>query len=262
MEIVDAYTHCGLRKYKPIENIREVMRQASITRAVLVQHLGEFDNSYIGNMVESDPEHFAGVCLVDHTSVEAGDVLQSLAASGRFKGVRFTTDTLTIAPGLWKAADELNLVIVIYAPEGIANYIGLLKAFLEDNPECHLVITHMGNPDMRDVPHFSTYKKIFEVAKYSGVYYQISGMKMFCPYPHKEFYPMVAEAVERFGTSRLVWGSNYPVVGDEQDYTKDLRLLLDGKLPVPKKAIADIVGGNALRLWFPDTIREGVRFFE
>ena len=55
MEIVDAYTHCGLRKYHPIEKIRHVMNLADVARAVLVQHLGEFDNSYIGNMVKNDP---------------------------------------------------------------------------------------------------------------------------------------------------------------------------------------------------------------
>ncbi len=253
MEIVDVYIHCGLRKYKPIENVRKVIKQAGVRRAVLVQHLGEFDNSYIGNIVGGDLEHFAGVCLVDYTSVEAGDILQSLAASGRFKGVRFTTDTLISAPGLWKAAVELKLAIVIYAPEGITNHLDLVKAFLDANPECRLVITHMGNPDVEEAPRFSRYRKIFETAKYPGVYFQISGMKMFCPYPHKELYPMIAEAVKRFGTSRLIWGSNYPVVGDEQDYTNDLGLLLDRRLPVPEEDIADIVGCNARKLWFPDT---------
>jgi predicted TIM-barrel fold metal-dependent hydrolase len=66
-------------------------------------------------------------------------------------------------------------------------------------------------------------------------------MKIFCPYPHTLLYPLLAEASERFGTSRLVWGSNYPVVGDEQDYASDLRLLLDGRLPLPDEAIAAIV---------------------
>ncbi|HUE16056.1 MAG TPA: hypothetical protein VMR25_17935, partial [Planctomycetaceae bacterium] len=61
MEIVDAYAHCGLSKYEPIEKVREVMAAAGVSRAVLVQHLGEFDNSYIGPVVQSDPQHLAGV---------------------------------------------------------------------------------------------------------------------------------------------------------------------------------------------------------
>ena len=253
MEIVDAYTHCGLRKYEPIEKVRQVMRQAGVERAVLVQHLGEFDNSYIDSVVGDEPEHFAGVALVDYTSPKAGDDLQALASSGRFRGVRFTVDTLTGAPGLWKEAAELGLIIVMYAPKGIVEHFEPLTAFLDVNPECRLVITHMGNPNVRKAPRFQGYKKLFTLAEYPGVYYQISGMKMFCPYPHEELYPLAGEAAEHFGTARLLWGSNYPVVGDGQDYIRNLRLLLDGRLPVPEEAVADIVGGNACGLWFPHT---------
>lgn len=254
MEIIDSYIHCGLGKYQPIENVRQVIKQAGVKRAVIVQHLGEFDNSYIGNIVDGDPEHFAGVCLVDHTLAESCGILQSLVLSQGFKGVRLTTETLTSVPGLWKTAVELKLIIVLYAPQGIANFVNPLRVFLDANPECQLVLTHMGNPDIREAPYFKMYREIFMLAKYPCVYYQISGMKMFYPYPHEELYPIVTEAVECFGTSRLLWGSNYPVVGDEQDYIKDLHLLLDGRLPVPESAIADIVGGNAGKLWFSKSI--------
>jgi predicted TIM-barrel fold metal-dependent hydrolase len=75
-------------------------------------------------------------------------------------------------------------------------------------------------------------------------------MKMFCPYPHEPLYPLIAQAIDAFGANRILWGSNYPVVGTVEDYTADLRLLLDDRLPVPGEAIAKIAGENAVRLWF------------
>src|SRR6202043_1719838 len=39
MEIVDAYAHCGLSKYEPIEKVRAAMAAGGVSRAVLVQHL-------------------------------------------------------------------------------------------------------------------------------------------------------------------------------------------------------------------------------
>ena len=69
-------------------------------------------------------------------------------------------------------------------------------------------------------------------------------------YPHEPLYPLLAEAAARFGGARLLWGSNYPVVGDEQDYRNDLQLLLDEKLPFPDTDIPAIAGGNARSLWF------------
>ncbi len=45
MEIIDGYTPCGLSKYEPIEKVRKVMAGAGVQRAVLAQHLGEYDNT-------------------------------------------------------------------------------------------------------------------------------------------------------------------------------------------------------------------------
>ena len=45
--IIDSYTHCGISKYLPIEDVSATMDRAGVHRAVLAQHLGEFDNSYI-----------------------------------------------------------------------------------------------------------------------------------------------------------------------------------------------------------------------
>src|SRR5579885_640179 len=120
MELIDGYTHCGLFKYEPIERVQVVMSAAGVGRAVLVQHLGEFDNSYLGCIAFEQPDRFAAVCLVDHQSVDCVTTLQRLAESGRFKGLRLTHDALTARPDLAAAAVELGLVLVFYAPEGVA----------------------------------------------------------------------------------------------------------------------------------------------
>jgi len=253
MEIVDAYAHCGLNKYTPIEDVRAVMKTAGVSCAVLVQHMGEFDNSYIADIAASDPTCFAGVFLVDSSSVTAVEDLKKEARSGVFKGIRFTVDVFKNSPQLCQAAVDEGLIIVLYAPDGIAEHVEILDAFLNLNPSCRLVITHLGNPDLGEGPGFESYKSVFTLARYAGVYYQVSGMKMFCPYPHRELYSLIGEAVEAFGVSRLVWGSNYPVVGDDDDYMKDLHLLLEKKLPLPEQTIKEIAGNNAHRLWFSDT---------
>ncbi len=252
MELIDGYIHCGLSKYEPIEKVLQVMRAPSVQRAVLVQHLGEFDNSYIGGIVARNPEHFTGVCLLNYNDVDCVDLLSRLARSGHFKGVRVPTKALSTAPHILHTAAELGLIIVLYAPTSITDFIKPLLDFLEGRPNTRLVLTHLGNPDASEGPDYTRYRQIFLLAKFPGVYYQVSGMKMACPYPHKPFYGLIAEAVEQFGILRLYWGSNYPVVGDENNYVKDLRLLLDGKLPVPDEAIPMIAGENARRLWFSD----------
>lgn len=250
MEIIDAYAHCGLSKYEPIEKVREVMAAAGVSRAVLVQHLGEFDNSYIGSVVESDPEHFAGVMLVDHRAADAADALERWAAGGHFQGIRLTAEAIGESPKLLSLAADLSLAIVLYAPEGIRPAVPILEKELETAPFTRLVITHLGNPSVSKGVVADSARDVFRLARFANAYLQVSGMKMFDPYPHEALYPLIADAYTHFGPGRLLWGSNYPVVGSQADYEADLRLLLDGQLPIPAESIPKLAGENAARLWF------------
>jgi len=249
--LIDGYTHCGLSKYEPIEQVKQVMSAAGVSGAVLVQHIGEYDNDYIGRVASEDPAHLAAVCLVDHQAPDAVDALGRCRDSAyHFRGVRLPAEVAAHAPQLLYAAADMGLIIVLFAPEGVGANLKPLAEMLEARPQAQLVLSHLTLPLKAGAPDLPASRAAFELAKYPGVYCQVSGMKMHAPYPHEPLYPLIAEALDHFGPSRLYWGSNYPVVGDEQDYIRDLRLLLDGKLPVPENAIADIAGGNAQRLWF------------
>ena len=129
MKLVDGYAHCALRKYKPIENVKAVMQTAGVHRAVLVQHLGEYDNTYIGQIAAAEPEHFTGVMIVDHAAPNMDQTLTKLADSGQFKGIRITTEVAEAAPQLLRLAAELGLIILIYAHDGIADFVELLDRF-------------------------------------------------------------------------------------------------------------------------------------
>jgi len=250
MELIDGYCHCGLSKYEPIESVRSVMSASGVSRAVLVQHLGEYDNTYIGSVVQQDPTHFSGVLLVDHQNPRATFELQRLKADGLFRGVRLTTDALAANPDLFDAASRLGFVIVLYAPHGVGSDISWLIKQLESDPLTRLVITHLGNPQLSGQSVDESARDVLRLSRFANVYLQISGMKMFCPFPHEPLYPLISEVLDKFGPARLIWGSNYPVVGTIADYQADLRLLLDDRLPISADAIPQIAGESARRLWF------------
>ena len=250
MEIIDAYAHCGLSKYEPIEKVREVKAAAGVSRAVLVQHLGEFDNTYIGSVVASDPQHLAGVLLIDHRADNAAETLTRWHGSGHFQGIRLTAEALVAKPSLFSLAADLGLTVVLFSPDGIRPILSQLEAQLKAAPRARLVVTHLGNPALDNSQLNAASRDVLNLAAFSNVFLQISGMKMFCPSPHEALSPLIAEAVAAFGTHRLMWGSNYPVVGTKDDYVADLQLLLDGRLPIPRDAISQVAGENAARLWF------------
>jgi L-fuconolactonase len=125
-----------------------------------------------------------------------------------------------------------------------------LEEELKFAPFTRLVITHLGNPSFEKGEVAESARDVFRLAKFANIFLQISGMAQFCPFPHDDLRPLIADSFTHFGPTRLLWGSNFPVVGSKEEYAADLRLLLDGKLPIPTEAIPKVAGENAQRLWF------------
>src|SRR5262249_45564233 len=121
MAIVDAYAHCGISKYLPVADVLAAMEAADVEKAVLCQHLGEYDNSYLAEVVNRYPGRFAAVCLVNPDQPDATERLRAWHATGSFRGVRALAEWLPRNPDLFLQAAELGMNLVVYAPEGIAN---------------------------------------------------------------------------------------------------------------------------------------------
>src|SRR5207244_3974538 len=86
--VIDAYAHCGVSKYLPVEQVRSVMDGAGIERAVLCQHLGEYDNTYLESVVRAEPDRFTAVALVDGIADGWRRELEAVAETGAFRGLR------------------------------------------------------------------------------------------------------------------------------------------------------------------------------
>jgi L-fuconolactonase len=253
----DAYAHCGLSKYEPIESLCAVLAAACVQRAVLVQHLGEFDNRYIADIARHDPHRFAAVGMIDPARADLHDSLHELSENLGCRGVRLTANMVSVNPGLLDLATRVGLHVMLWAPDGLTAYSGALEAALERAPETRLVISHLGTPREEESPTFTIFESLKQLSRYPHVYVLVSGMKMSCPFPHEPLYPLIEQVIELFGPRRLMWGSNFPVVGGLVDYRADLGLLLEGKLPIGREDIQAVAGGNARRLWFGGEREEG-----
>ena len=249
-EFIDAYAHCGVSKYRPLPELEKAMSLARVTRAVLVQHLGEFDNSYIEGIVVQDPKKFAGVCLVDYTDPGATRDLRRWASTGNIRGTRFLLESLESNEPLWREAVELELNIVVYDPDGIASRVGDLIAFMERNPDACVILSHLGVPNQDSDPGLRRHREILNLSEYPRVFFQVSGMHMFCAYPYREMWPIIEQGSESFGADRMLWGGNYPVVGTDEDYIREVEQVRSGGLPIPPGDLSKVTSETALKLWF------------
>jgi predicted TIM-barrel fold metal-dependent hydrolase len=245
---IDGYSHCGVSKYRPAEDVLAAMRAAGVERAVLCQHLGEYDNSYLAGVVRRHPQTFAAVCLVDPSGSTAVAELEKWHATGAFRGVRLYAGWLDEYASLWARAVELGLTFVIYASEGAAFAAPPVARFMSAHPDARVVMTHLGNPQLRDGRPTDT--ELLRLAEFGGVFVQLSGLSMFCAYPHAELDELIRATVREFGTQRIYWGSNYPVCGGDAEYVRDLRFVQAGAWGLTAEQIVDVTERTAERLWF------------
>ena len=251
-EIIDGYSHCGVSKYRPIEDVRRVMERFGVARMVLVQHLGEYDNSYIEGIVAAQPDHFAGVFTIDTEAADARESLARWAGQGVFRGIRLLARTIEARPELWEQAADLGLNIVVYEEPTVSLYVDSLADFLGRHPRGRLILSHFGVLVRSESPGFGSWDRILSLADCPNAFLQVSGMHMFAPYPYAELVPVVRRALSSFGPRRLLYGSNFPVMGEDSVYGQELDLLLKGQFGILADAVEDVAGRTARALWFDD----------
>jgi L-fuconolactonase len=254
--IIDGYSHCGLSKYRPVEDVVSVMRIAGVSRAVLCQHLGEYDNEYLAKVVASNPAMFAAICLVDPTSPTAAAELEKWHTAIRFRGVRLLAEWLQDYESLWARAVNLGFTLVVYAPQGAASAAPAIGRFVAAYPSARMVVTHLGNPQLRSGRLVET--ELLRLAAHAGIFVQLSGLSQFCEYPYAELHKFIRAIVREFGAPRIYWGSNYPVCGDESAYCRNLRQVTHGEWDLTPEQIQWIAGRTAAQLWFPKLLHEHV----
>jgi len=247
--MIDGYTHCGLSKYRPIAEVRAVLASAGVERAVLCQHLGEYDNHYLAEVVAGEPAKFAAICLVDPVQESATSELEDWQATGRFRGVRLVAQWLSGHESLWARAVELGLILVVYAPQGMAHAAPTIGRFAAAHPDARLVVTHLGNPQVS--PGEPLANDLLRLAAVPGVFIQLSGLGQFCEYPYLQLAELVRSIVAEFGASRIYWGSNFPVCGDRVAYERELELVKSGPWGLNSEQIHSILTQTAAALWFP-----------
>jgi predicted TIM-barrel fold metal-dependent hydrolase len=249
--MIDAYCHCGISRYLPVSNVLAAMEQSGVERAVLVQHLGEYDNSYLEEVVRGHALRFAGVALVDHESSRWPEALERISSSGAFKGLRLRTQVLEENPAIAEQAlaDGLVLVVSTWPGPDLEKSLALIRRLAESNPEARILIPHLGSPQVEN-GRLTGGRELVQLAELENVSVTLSGQPMFCEYPYKPLYELVEAIVAGFGLARIMWASNFPESIDADGYQRDLELLRSGSWPIPESAMEQVTHSNAERLWF------------
>jgi L-fuconolactonase len=237
----------------PPEMLLSLMRANGVSRTVLIQVIHyKWDNSYLANVLQRYPREFQGVCRVNPQDPAAPDHLSALTAQG-FRGVRISSAATAegdwirgpLMPPLWRRCNELGVPMTVLVP---ITRVPDLVPLIEANPNLTVVIDHMADCPL-DRP--DQLKFLLDLARYPKVFVKLSDMWALShqPYPYPDAQDQVKRLLQAFGSSRLMWDTNWPVSLAQLPYAKIVELYRDHLPFLNRSEREDILSKTVQHIW-------------
>ncbi|MFT6044319.1 MAG: L-fuconolactonase [Arenicella sp.] len=240
------------RDFLPNDLVNELKR-ANIQKTVLIQATDSIaETEYLLNLAEKT-DFVAGVVgWVDMQSPEAPNTIRRLAENRYFKGVRPMVQDITdpdwiLKPELSPAFDALvaqNLSFdALILPEHLDNLLTLLKR----HPKLLAVIDHAAKPKIAENQLEPWQDKITLLANETSAFCKLSGLvtEANSPPSFSEIQPYVNCLLQCFGSKRLMWGSDWPVLQLATSYQDWVTLTNELLKSVPEQEVNEILSGTA-----------------
>lgn len=127
----------------------------------------------------------------------------------------------------------------------------LAAALVDACPDTTFILDHCGVPDIAGGSHREWAAQITELARRPNLHVKISGITAYgrADWGAGTLRPYVGHAIESFGPSRVVWGSDSPVCtlhSSLEEWVATTHFLLSDLTPGERAAI---LHGNARRIW-------------
>jgi predicted TIM-barrel fold metal-dependent hydrolase len=262
--IVDAHIHVWRRPYPdgavtwrephPVAALLATLDTVGVEAAVQVTPSPEgWDNSYSLEAVAAHPERLSAFGRIDPTAPDPEARLGAWLREPGATGVRLTSFGAGAAAGggllaledFWAACERLAVPVSLFAPDSLLEAVRVL----ERHPDLRLIVDHMGlgvYPGCEDP--LKGLSVLGEFEPFAAVRVKVSGLVEVSAeeFPFRDVHEHLASAVARFGSERLIWGSNHPVVLHKCTYAQSLEFLYE----------CEFLSDTDLRDLLGDTIRE------
>jgi L-fuconolactonase len=200
--------------------------------AVITPQPLAWDNSATFAATTAFPDRFIAIVRLDVRAEGAAAVTASLIEEGA-RGIRihlfdepdigWLTDG-TIDGVLGVLADNDSNVAFHCRPDQLPA-VGELAA---RRPELTILVDHIGRPDVHAGAADPGFAGFLALAKYPNVLGKSPDPNFFsaAPPPHLDLVPFLEQALDRFGSERILWGSDWPLSALEEDYSASLEPLV------------------------------------
>lgn len=137
--------------------------------------------------------------------------------------------------------------ILIY-PHQIQDAIGLVAK----HPDQKFVVDHLAKPVIREKEFTHWASQMKELASFNNVFCKISGMvteAVWNRWTNEDFRPYLDFVLNQFGTTRIMYGSDWPVCLVAASYEKQLNIIEEYLDTFSDSEKHQIMGENAIRFY-------------
>lgn len=198
------------------------------------------------------------------TDTNVGKILESLAGSGTLKSVRHVLqgepdDRYMLRSDFNRGISLLKEFQLAYDILIFERHLPYVVEFVRQNPQQVFVLDHVAKPRIRDRIVSPWRENMRELAKFPNVYCKISGMVTEADYTswkEEDLVPYFDTALEAFGPSRLLFGSDWPVCLVAASYGTWIAVVRRQIATLTDSEQSAILGGTAARVYRIDTVGE------
>ncbi len=241
------------------DDLSPLLAASGIGSTVLVQAAAtEAETHYLFDMARHTPSVAGVVGWVDMAAIDAPDRISSLkaASGGLLKGIRpmiqdIPEDDWVISRAVdagFAALESMGLAFdALVYPRHLAN----LRTRVERNPGLRTVIDHCGKPDIAQGEFDAWTRGMRDMARHTNASCKLSGLltQLAEGQPVDAVRPYAEFVLEEFGARRVMWGSDWPVLGLRSGYEDWFRLARSLLAVMPAEDVEAVLGGNAIRFY-------------
>lgn len=248
----------ALRQNYLLPELEQVTRASGVTGTIAVQARQTLEETEsLLQMAAANPLLQGVVGWVPLIAPNVADDLDRFAADPRLKGVRHVLHDEQ--DDFYMLRDDFNRGVSLLASRGLAYDILIFEkhlpqtlTFVDRHPNQIFVVDHVAKPKIRAGELSPWQKNLAELARRENVYCKISGMATeadWTAWTQEQLRPYFDAVLQAFGPSRLMFGSDWPVLtlaGSYQRWVETFRWFIADLSPHEQEQIGR---GTAIRAY-------------
>lgn len=239
------------------DDLRPVLEKNGVAKTIVVQAAPTVEETQFLLGLAQSQDNIAGVVgWVDMEANNSASLIAALGSNTYLKAIRpmiqdITDDSWMLRPQLASAFQALIDNNLCFDALVLPRHLEALLTLLLRYPSLPVVIDHAAKPDIAGQEFDVWAEKIQQIAEKTSAYCKISGLLTEAGdnISRDCIAPYVEHLFKCFGSKRLIWGSDWPVLNMAADYDYWINQVHDFIRPLSKEQQAAIMGGNAVAFY-------------